>query len=47
MTRIAIVYINLMDNNLSNVEKGDFESAIDDVISTINSDIEDLKQEEM
>ena len=34
-------------NNLSNVEKGDFECAIDDVISNINSDIEDLKQEEM
>ena len=34
-------------NNLSNVEKGDFECAIDDVISTINSDIEDLKQSEM
>lgn len=34
-------------NNLSNVEQCDFECAIDDVISTINSDIEDLKQEEM
>lgn len=34
-------------NNLSNVSESDLRDAVDDVINNIESDIEDLKQEEM